>query len=300
MPAAPAPLGLLPLLLAVGSAAAYGAADFAGGLAARRASGLAAAAGAQGTGLVLVALLTLLGPEASPTRHDVLWGAFSGLCGGSGLALFFAALARGRMSTVAPVAAVISAALPVAVGLARGERPSVLALIGIATAGAAIVLVSREDEHLHGADTHDAAAAMRTTPQVLLLAAASGVMFGGFFTALAQTAAAAGFWPILVNRSLSATGLLLGLAFGPAVHRMGVRDPRFLRAAMLSGLLDIAATWLFHAASTRGMLSLVAPLGSLYPATTVLLAVLLLGERLGKAQRAGLVLAGATLLLIAL
>lgn len=291
-------LGLLPLALALGSALFYGAADFAGGLAARRASGLAAAAGAQGTGLLLVIALALVVPAPEVTRADLLWGAFSGLCGGTGLAFFFGALAAGRMSTIAPISAVIGAAIPVAVGLVLGERPSATALVGIAIAAAAIVLVSREDAALHGAVTDDPTAAPNTPVRALVLAAVAGMLFGGFFTALAQTHESAGFVPLLANRALSCVVLWSMLLAGPAEQREGMRLPSYRQGAVSSGLLDVAASVLFLLATSRGPLSLVAPLGALYPASTVLLAVLVLRERLGSAQRAGLVLAGAALLLI--
>ena len=292
-------LGALPLVLALGSALCYGAADFAGGLAARRASGLAAAAGAQGTGLILVAVLALLGPPRYPSQADLLWGAFSGLCGGTGLMLFFGALAAGRMSTVAPIAAVISAAIPVAAGLALGERPSPTALAGILVAGLAIVLVSREDAHLHGVDGLAAEPeAPRTPVRVLLMSALAGVLFGGFFTALAQTQESAGFWPLLVNRALSSTLLWGLLLFGPATRRIGMPTREYRQGAVTSGVLDVGASLLFLWATARGPLSLVAPLGALYPVSTVVLAVLVLRERIGRAQRVGLALAGAALLLI--
>lgn len=271
---------------------AYGAADFAGGMAARRSSGLAAAAAAQLIGLALVGLLIVLSPAATVTRTDLLWGALSGVFGGLGLACFFGTLASGRVSTVAPISAVISAALPVATGLLLGERPTSLATAGIIVAGLAIVLVSREEPGAHPDEP------AQTPVRVLLLAALSGLLFGGFFTALSRASGAAGFWPLFANRLLSAPLLLLLLAFGPPARRTGIRSSAFVRIAALSGVLDVAANGLFFAATARGPLSLVAPLGALYPASTVLLAVLLLHERIGTVQRMGLLLAGAALLLI--
>lgn len=289
MPAAA--LAPLPLALALGSAVAYGAADFAGGMAARRASAVTAAAAAQSVGLVLVGLLVALAPPATVTRHDLLWGALSGLCGGLGLACFFGALASGRVSTVAPISAVISAALPVTTGVLLGERPTATAIAGILVAGCAIVLVSRETPGPHPDEP------ARTPAPVLLLAAVSGLLFGGFFTALSRAEAAAGFWPLLANRALSVPMLLL-LALRPGARPAGRPGRAFLQLAVISGVLDVVANGLFFAATARGPLSLVAPLGALYPASTVLLAVVLLRERLGTAQRLGLALTAAALMLI--
>src|SRR5690349_15746427 len=136
-------------LLAIGSALLYGAADFTGGITARRAGTLPVVIVSQASGLVLVILLLPLLPRATPARADLLWGAAAGLTGGIGVALLYRALSIGTMAVVAPTTAVCAVAIPVLVSLVLGERPPPLAVAGIALGIASIVLVSQQRSVQH-------------------------------------------------------------------------------------------------------------------------------------------------------
>jgi len=264
--------------LAVTAAAVFGVSDFLGGLAARRAAVLAVAALMQATGLVaLLAVLPLLG--GVPHRADLLLGAAGGLAAAAGLVLFYRGLAVGSMSVVAPLTAVTSAGVPVVVGTALGERPTPSALAGIGLALVAVVLVSAEP----GSSWRRALAGLRSRATLMALAAGAG--FGGFFAVLAQTSAAAGLWPLVGARAVSVPLLVLvAVAAGARL----ARGSGALALVVAAGLLDMAANVLYLGAVRGGMLTLVAVIASLYPVSTVLLARVVLAERLAPSQVAGL------------
>lgn len=279
--------------LAAGSAALYGTADFLGGVAARRASGLTAAAGAQSFGLVAALAAGVLG-GGHPTAADLAWGGVSGLCGGLGLALFFQALKQGRMSTVAPITAVTCAVVPISSGLLAGERPSALAAGGIALAAVAIALVSREP-----AKEGDDACEHAPDRTSILLSLLAGLFFGGFYAAIAHTGHGAGLWPIVANRVCSVLVLWVLMLAGGKARLAELRTPGFAGAAAASGVIDIAANSLYLVSSRSAPLSLVGTIASLYPASTVLLAVVVLKERLDRAQQVGLLATAGAIVLIA-
>ena len=267
------------VLLALVSAVLYGAADFVGGLTSRRASTLAVVFVSQFAGaLVVLAMLPLL-PTATVLREDVIWGAVAGLAGGTGVALLYRALAIGTMSVVAPTTAVCAVAIPVAAAIVLGERPSAVSLAGIGIALVAIVLVSQAPAA--AATAH----ADRHATRALLIAVASGVAIGVFYLALARTSRAAGLWPLLAARGAS-TLLFAGMAFRSGVGAF--RMPRdVLPMAIGCGVVDMAANALYLIATRGGALSMIVTLASLYPASTVILARLVLHERLGRLQIAG-------------
>nr|WP_218860783.1 EamA family transporter [Petropleomorpha daqingensis] len=271
--------------MALASALVYGSADFCGGLATRRANAQSAVAGAQSVGLVLLlALLPWLGGPASVA--DLAWAAAAGAAGTLGLVLFYRALADGVMSVVAPVTALCAAAVPVLVGLALGDRLGVPAAVGIALALVAVVLVSADA---------GLASLGRVRPAGLGLPLAAGVGFGLFFALLAQVSSDAGLSPLIAERVTAVVLLLL-----VAVARRS--PPRLPRAALplvlLSGVLDIAANVLYLVATQLpGQLAVVGVLASLYPVSTVVLAQVVLRERLVPAQLAGL---GAAVLAVVL
>jgi drug/metabolite transporter (DMT)-like permease len=275
------------VLLALASAVVYGAADFCGGLATRRATAFAVVALSQLAGLLaLLALLPWLGGE--PTGADLAWGAASGVAGASGLVLFYGALAEGVMSVVAPVTAVSAAALPVLGGLVLGERIGPLAMAGIALALVAVVLVAAED----------GLGSLRTArPASLPPALAAGVAFGLFFVLLDRTARAAELSPLVAARVVSVLAVVV-------LARLAARSLSVPRAALpivlLAGVGDMTANALFLLATQQGQLAITGVLASLYPVSTVVLAQLVLGERLRATQAAGLVTAGAAVVLIAL
>ena len=275
------------VLLALDSAVVYGAADFCGGLATRRATAFAVVALAQLTGLLgLLVLLPWLGGDPSGT--DLAWGAAAGLAGASAFVLFYRALAEGVMSVVAPVTAVSTAALPVLGGLVLGERIGPWTLTGIALALVAVVLVAAEG----------GLASLRTArPAGLLRALSSGAGFGLFFVLLDRTAPAAELSPLVAARVVSvlAVVVLARLVSRPLSVPRGA-----LPVVLLAGLGDMAANALFLLATQLGQLAVTGVLTSLYPVSTVVLAHVVLRERLGAGQAAGLATAGVAVVLIAL
>lgn len=275
------------VLLALASALVWGGSDFCGGLAARRAPAQAVVLVSQALGLVLlVALLPWFG--GSPRPLDLALGAVAGLCGGGGLVVFYRALAGGVMSVVAPTTGVCAAAVPVLTGLALGERIGVAAAVGIALALVAVVLVAAEG----------GLASLRTVrPATLGPAVLAGVLFGLFFVLLHRTQPQSGLWPLVAARTASV--LLIGVA--ALVARRSVRVPaRTAPAVAASGVGDVSANALYLVATQHGSLAITGVLGSLYPASTVLLAQLVLRERLVRSQAAGLATAAAAVVLISL
>jgi uncharacterized membrane protein len=274
-------------VLAFLSAALYGIADFLGGLAARRASALGATVVAQGIGLVLVAVALPLFPAGPPSTVSALWGVGAGLTGGLGVALLYYGFAIGRVSVVAPVTAVCAITIPVLVAIGLGERPGILAIVGIGTAIASVALISRHED--------PAAAAAAASGRSVAIGLASGVAIGGFFVCLARAGSASGLWPLLVARFSST----LALAGAARLAKVSIAIPR---AALLPvvgcGALDVLANALYLVATRNGPLGLVATLASLYPASTVLLARVVLGERLRPVQAVGLACAATAIVLI--
>jgi drug/metabolite transporter (DMT)-like permease len=268
-------------LLAMGSAVLYGAADFIGGLTSRRADTMAVVVVSQTAGLVLVALIvTVLGTPVPPSP-DWIWGGAAGIAGGGGVALLYRALAVGVMSLVAPVTAVCAVAVPVIVAVALlGERPETMAAAGIVLAMFAVVLVSRGADTSTGTD--------KQHRRGLGLAIASGVAIGLFFLALARTSPDAGMWPLLFAR---VTSVVFFVALMAVSGRRLSMSRSTTAVAMAGGVLDMLANLLYLLATRYGPLTLVVTLSSLYPASTVLLARVVLHERLTRWQWAGVALA---------
>lgn len=276
-------------IFALSSAALYGAADFLGGLASRRASTIAIVLTSQGVGFVLLALVLPLLPEATPLPWDLFWGGLAGLSGGIGVALLYRALAIGRMAVVAPVTAVCAVVIPVTVGVFLGERLAWLTVIGVGLAIVAIVLVSQQ-----GA-TAPVGRRTGAVPRGVGLALASGVAIGLFFLALAETDARAGMWPLVAARAASVTffGAMTLVSGQPLRMAASVT-----RIAVAAGVIDVCANALYLVATRYGPLSVVVTLSSLYPASTVVLARVVLGERLNAWQAVGLACALIAIILI--
>ena len=276
------------VLLALASALVYGAADFLGGLSSRRAPVLGVVAVSQAVGLLaLLALLPWLGGPV--TGADLAWGAAAGLAGAAGLVLFFRTLARGVMSVIAPVTAVTAAAVPVVVGLLTGDRIGPWAAAGIVLALAAVVLVSAEG----------GLSALRSArPASLAPALAAGSAFGFFFVLLDRTSQESGLTPLVTAR-LASVALVVVIA-GAGRQSLRVGRPA-LPLVALSGVGDMTANALFLLATQAdGQLAITGVLASLYPVSTVVLAQVVLRERLVPAQLAGLGSAAVAVALIAL
>jgi uncharacterized membrane protein len=270
-------------LLALLSAAFFGAADFIGGMATRRAHSFAVVVVTGVAGLALLAVLIPLMPPATPSAGDFAWGAAGGLAGGCAIALLYRALAIGTMSVVAPITAVCGAILPVVAGLILGERPSLPTGIGMVVALVAIILVSQENKQAPGPGPRAPGTAIR-------LALLAGVAIGFFYLALAETSPDAGLWPLVSARAVSVT--LFGLAVIAGRHTLRMPGP-LAGLVIAGGVLDMLANALYLLATRGGPLSVVVILSSLYPASTVLLARIVLKERLSPPQVAGVV--GATI-----
>lgn len=278
--------------LALASAAFYGAADFIGGMASRRTATIAVVVLSHLAGLVLVGLALPLLPASTPNAGAIFWGVVSGLTGGVGVALLYHALAVGTVSIVAPTTAVCAVLIPVLAGIAFGERPALPVTVGIILAIVAITLISRSSSDASQTDQQD----RRRVTTSLQLALAAGAGFGLFFLALAQTGSDAGLWPLLVARITSATFFILA-SFARSIPLTMPR--RVALITIVAGLLDMLANVFYLFAVRDGALSVVATLTSLYPAGTVLLARLVLKERLNRWQSLGIACALIAVMLIA-
>ena len=276
-------------LLALGSAALYGAADFLGGIASRRTNTTSVVVTSQCAGLALLALMLPLLPDAAPSSQDLFWGGVAGLTGGIGIALLYRALAVGTMAVVAPTTAVCAVMIPVVTGVFFGERLAPLTLAGIALAIVAIVLVSQQETQA------SAGAGTSALPPGVGIALASGVALGLFFLALARTGAQAGLWPLLAARAVSVS--LFGAMALVTARPLRMAAP-IARIAVAGGALDVLANALYLLSTRYGPLSVVVTLASLYPASTVILARCALGERLNGRQTTGIACALVAVLLI--
>ncbi len=270
------------VLLALVSAVSYGLSDFLGGLLSRRASAWQVAVAAQVSSTVCVAVLALLVVGGHPRPADFAWAALAGVGSGAGAAFLYRGFSRGRMGVVAPVSAVGAAVVPVVVGAATGERPSLVVWLGIAVALPAIWLVSSEptDPLADGGAPRRGSVADGLTDGVL-----AGLGFGMLFAALGQVPDGAGWWPLTVAQ---ATGIPTVVLLALALRQDWLPRAPAARWALLMGPLSAAATGFFLLATQQGYLTVSGVLASLYPASTVLLAALVLHEKVHRAQGVGL------------
>ncbi len=280
-------------LLALGSALFYGAADFTGGLTSRRAGAIPVVVISQFSGMLLLALLLPVLPSASPSRDDLLWGAAAGLTGGVGVALLYRALAIGTMAVVAPTTAVCAVAIPVLVAVVLGERPAPLAVAGIVLGIISIILVSQQQTAPGSEESHGARRGR--LPPGVPTAFASGVAIGFFYLSLARSRPEAGMWPLLMARVVS---VLLFATLAIATRASFRMTKGVVALVFTAGAIDMLANALYLLASRLGQLSVVVTLSSLYPASTVLLARIILRERLSTWQVTGVVCALAAVMLI--
>jgi len=273
------------IALALASAISWGSADFLGGLFSRRLPLLAVMFVSQLAGLVGV-LILVAAIERSGPNSEVLYAALGGAGGVLALTAFYHALAIGTMSIVAPISAT-GAALPVIVGVATGDRPSAVQAVGIVIAVVGVVLASREIS-----DDAEQAEAARLS---IALAVVAALGFGSFLIAMDAASEHSVPWALLLARSASVV-LLLAVTLAASAPRSVPRADA--PGVVTVGLLDLTANGLFALASTKGLLSVVGVCGSLYPVTTIVLARLVLGERVRRVQEVGIAaaLAGVTLI----
>ncbi len=279
------------MAFALAAAALYGSADFLGGMASRRARAasvllISAPAGA----LVMLAAATLAGGPF--VTAGLGWALAAGVAGGAGLIAFYAGLAAGPMSVVAPVSALVSTVLPVGVALAEGERASTAVYAGAGLCLTAIVLVSMERRPGSGRAHH------RVPARGLGYGAMAGVAFGIFFLFIRNAGTSGVLWPVCMAR-VAGTVTILAAAAWLGTRPAGLGAGRWvLLAAVAAGVLDASANVCYLLAVRAGLFGMAVVITSLYPGITVLLARVVLGERMRAVQRVGLVLAAAGVALV--
>ncbi len=266
------PVNILGILLAITSALIWGGADFTGGYATRRGGSYPVLAISALSGLVVLIVAALAWQEAFPSLRGSLWAMLSGVAGALGLAALYRALAMGHAASVAPTAAVIGAALPVVFSALTHGLPGASQMAGFSLALAGIWLVSSTP-----------GGAGRVARQELLLACLAGIGFGGFFIFIGQVEPGKIFTPLILARSLTlCTGLVL-----IRLNRLPLPSLRTQWPALLAGVLDAGGNLFFILARQFTRLDIAVVLSSLYPASTVMLASMLLKEKISPGQWVG-------------
>ena len=272
------------VVLSLLSAVTYGVSDFLGGILSKRSGPWQVAVVGQTSSTVCVAVAAVV-VGGTAVGADWAWAVLGGAGAGLGTAFLYRGLSGARMSVVAPLSAIACALLPVVVGLALGDRPSLLAWAGIVAAFPAIALISRvvDPDPSHQGGVVDGTIA--------------GLGFGFLFVGLGQVREEAGLHPLVLTQAVS---VLTVVATATALRQAWVPRDRLALRAVVMGPLGASATVLFMLATREGLLSIVSVVSSLYPATTVLLAAVLLRERVQAWQGVGLALAAAAVTLVAL
>ncbi len=268
------PPQIVPVACSLAAVFAWGTSDFLGGYASRRASAFQLTTIAHGSGLVFMTAIALLTRAPFPSAHAVKWGFVAGLAGGAALAIFYRALAAGKMGLTAPIAAVLGAGIPTTFAIITEGLPGNARLAGFFLAVMGIWLISRAQDG--------------TRPEGIGLALFSGLGFAGFFLCIKQAGDGSALWIAACSRV--ASFLLTGLI---ALITRDLRriDPGVGRIGILAGFLDISGSVLFVRACQLGRLDTAVVLTSLYPVVTVILARVLLKERLTPWKMLGMVTA---------
>ncbi len=286
-PPLPDPIGpgLSIVILGLVSALAWGTGDFGGGSLARRAPLFGVVLGTQAVGIVVALLLGTARGEPVPQGADIWWSIAAGICGVVGISALYRGLAVGRMGVVAPVTGVFGAVVPVVFGFVTEGLPAPAAVIGIATALVAVVLVTRAPGH--GTER----------PSGLAWALLAGSAIGLFNICIGQLSPAGAFGPLVLIRIVQA--VVLGVLI--LAWRQPWRVERRLWGPLvLVGVLDMTGNAAFIFATQVGQLAIAAVLSSLYPVVTVVLAIVILRERLTRSHVLGVVLTGVAIVLIGL
>lgn len=265
---------LAPVLFGLAASLCWGSGDFSGGLASRRANASSVVLAAYAVGFILMVMLALIWKEPFPSVVDLLWGGLAGVAGVLGLLAFYSALSSGKMGIAAPVSAVLTAMLPVLFSIFTVGFPGLLQLGGFVLALLAIVFISRPEE-------------TKGPPQGIGLALLAGCGFGCFFILISRVNPTATFWPLAVARFTSVLVLLVIML----VRRQPILPAKTAAPlVVLAGVLDAIGNAFFVLAAHSGRLDVAAILSSLYPAATVLLAALVLRERVTRLQSLGILL----------
>jgi drug/metabolite transporter (DMT)-like permease len=283
------------ILLGLAAAVLYGSGDFLGGMATRKAHVLAVLTVAN-TAAVIVALAVAAMSPGHLSLAGLAWGISAGLTGGLGLIIFYIGLA----SVVAPVSGLVSTILPVGVALAEGERPGPGVYAGALLCLVAVVLASSAGPTSSGGHTSTAPGTGRPRPgRAIGYGVVSGALFGLFFLLIRNAGQSGTFWPVAAGRIGELAIVLIAAAvLGRGLLPRGIGALPLLAAAG-AGVIDVVANICYVTATRTGMFGLAVVLASLYPGVTVLLARVVLGERLRWVQRAGLALAAIGILLVA-
>jgi drug/metabolite transporter (DMT)-like permease len=277
--------GFSVILLGLASAAAWGAGDFSGGLASKRTSAYSVVVLSQFVSLVLLVLSAVLIPEGGNSLRDIVLGATAGVCAATGLVALYSGLARGPMGVVAPVTAVVAAILPVIFNILTEGLPAMEVFAGFIIALSAVWLISHGDQgaRIHLSD--------------LLLPILAGFGFGIFFILIDQVSSNAILWPLVSARS---TSIIVVVVLGVMTRQMELPILNQVPIIALAGVFDTGGN-VFYALATRiGRLDVSAVLSSLYPAVTVMLAWIILKEKLSMRQWAGVLFAMIAVILIAI
>jgi uncharacterized membrane protein len=285
------------VVLALCSALAYGFSDFLGGILSRRTSAWSVAVVAQTSSAACTGLVALF-VHGDPAPAHFWWAVLAGVGSGMGTGFLYRGFSAGRMGVVAPVSAVGAALVPVLTGVVTGERPALLVWVGVVAALPAIWLVSSPppDPPAGPSPSPSALAPGGLTAAGLTDGVLAGLGFGLLFAALGQVPGSAGWWPLALCQTVSIPSVaLLATVLGAA----WLPRRRTALVATLAGPLGATATGLFLLASQRGFLTVAGVLASLYPASTVLLAAVLLHEKVHRAQGVGLGLCALAVVLVA-
>jgi len=257
------------------SAASWGAGDFSGGLATRRAPAAGVVIASQAVGVAVLVAVALVTGEAAPSAGQLWWAALAGANGAFGLLALYSALASGRMGIAAPISGVVGAVVPVLVGMRLHGPPGALRLAGFALALVGVWLLTAAGD-----------SAERARPRELVLPFLAGVSFGLFLVFIHRAGGTGILWPLTAARG---TSIAVLIAIGAMTRTLRLPGRSALALTVLAGLLDTGGNAFFVLAAQAGRLDVAGVLSSLYPAATVMLACLLLGERLTGRQTAGAV-----------
>lgn len=273
----------IPAAYSLTAVGVWGASDFLGGVGARRANAFLFTAIVHISGLVLIGTLALATHTQFPTNVSLVWSMIAGAVGGIALALFYRSLASGNMGLVAPVAAVLGAAIPTLVTTFAEGFPGYRHVFGFILAGVGVWLISRTESGVG-------------RPEGIGMAVLAGIGFAGFYLCIHQAGAGSALWIATCSRfgALLVTGTIV--LFGR--HLRAVAAP-VLGIALVAGILDISGTAVFIRASQIGRLDDAVVLSSLYPAVTVLLARIFLHEHFSRARTIGMFAALAAVPMIA-
>jgi drug/metabolite transporter (DMT)-like permease len=261
---------------------AWGTSDFMGGYATRRANAFLFTAIVNCGGLLMVGILAGLSHASFPPVRSAIWVLAGGITAGASLAIFYRALGSGRMGLTAPIAAVLSAAIPTLVAMFTEGLPGRTAIIGFVFAAAGLWLITRAEDG--------------TAPDGIGMAALAGIGFAGFYLSVRQAGQASALWIASLTRigGLVATGLIVLL-------QKPFRDitPSGMGWGVVTGCVDSIGTLLFVRASQSGRLDEAVVISSLYPSVTVILARLILREHFTRWRFVGLLAALAAVPMIA-